>query len=570
MRRWLTSKAVRAASPSTRSSHSGAHPRQHPSSPDASSTSWTSSPASAETQGLGISTLASTSHSSSTASASGSGVRALSTDEICGGGLVGILPLPSQHPGDDSPAQIRRRSSEGSAVGLAKSAVAAAARGLVCSGRLPRSDSPPTILDSSPGSLTTWAEQRREDSPDAGDLHGCLPNGSAVLKNLRPKAIFPWRRSASASRQVADRLRQRRRGSQGQRSIPSSPVAPVETPTGASPASAGASPLRPPALGAALRSYSAPPLTVSVDDPEVSACRARYLPEAPRLCSPLPSDVPTPTVLASLGCPTSPLQLSFESPASACDVQVTADDAADTEQAFTLWRCCSAPPSLRLPVPAAAEVPSPKRFSPSPDRRREANRSASSAIPPLPAIPWAAPLESSPQANQTTPHSAKDGVLCGFTGSPSNAGSPTLQDLLRREGLWPPSPSSTGPAGGATPNNGNDPRLREAQRLLAQMLAGDASGIEDIGRSKRRRSSAPPLGSHTRTLAATNRCSLTPPPSSLLERSPVSISGSSSTTTSIQGKAAVRSLKPINGSMPLFPPSELLVKPGTLRGGPRH
>lgn len=467
------------------------------------------------------------------------------------GGFAGILP-------GGSPAHVsRRRASDavevaGTAVGLAKSAVAAAARGLVCSGRMPRSSSPGS--DSLEADLVsvftsppiTWAKQRREASPDFGQTHGCLPRASTVL----PKANIPlpWRRSESASRQVADRLRERRRGSRTRGAIS---CAPADATSVAEPG---------------LRSHSAPPFVETEGDAEAVTCREHDLPEASSLSSPLPSDVPTPTSLASLGRPAS-LERSCSKPPNG------GTETGKAEALFPLVRCCSVPPWLLLAVPPpAAQVPSPTRLSLSPARERlppllmaKSSEMLQSAMRPLPAIPfpcsWAGNVDPLPQAQQLTPQSCitldtRSPILAEPPQAVQSSRSPQRDmspSLLCEEGLWPPPSTSTASdatsacdrppllikatSAPAARSQHEDPRLREAQQLLAQMFAGS----EDFGvGSKRRRSSAPPLGTRTRRTAF----------ATLAKRE--ATAGSSGGARIGQETSTIR-LKPLNGSMPLFP-----------------
>lgn len=429
---------------------------------------------------------------------------------------------------------------------------------------------------------------------------------------MRPKAIFPWRRSASASRQVADRLRQRRRGSKERR----------KSPARAAPASGRS------------HSESPSPATTPI------AIRGRVLPEAPTLCSPLPADVPTPTALASPN--TSPSQSRFELPPSPSEPRQRASDTGsedDSELAtwlaagetlFPAARCCSAPPLLPFNVPpAAAAVPSPRRLSPcrrlspasaAPSPKVSSGRAPSpSAIPPLPAIPPS--VRSPDEVSHATPElsgsisAVLESSPWNSRGSPFNSGSPTILDLIGQQGLWPPTASTTrsrswpwppspskAPGGASSdpssPKEGcEEQRLREAQQLLAQMLAG-TSGCDDIGRSRRRTFSAPSLGrpvalalgARTRpsaaAAAAVVRSSLAQQSLPALrpvsdwvagERSPVpratyAAAQREASTSPCKWQPSTPSLKPINGSMPHFPnPSrDAALQPGLLRGGPRR
>lgn len=287
------------------------------------------------------------------------------------------------------------------------------------------------------------------------------------------------------------------------------------------------------------------------------------------------------------------------------------------EALFPTASCCSAPPQLHrlTKPPLARSVPSPGRLSPSPVARRlSPSPQAARSMPALPAMPRVCP--ETVEANETTPSSACAPSAAASPSAPSGLRSPSLIERLQMEGLWPPpltddallSPTSgaassaasgalpdASPTSGAadsstsgalpdaSPTSGTacsassynsvteDPRLREAQRLLAQMLTGAAGGgREGDVRIKRRRSSAPPLGSRIHNAASAaeaEHCGgFSPAPGfASRERSP----GKGSGGTAFRREATAPPLKPINGSMPHFPTPDSKSDPGTLRGGPR-
>jgi hypothetical protein len=185
-------------------------------------------------------------------------------------------------------------------------------------------------------------------------------------------------------------------------------------------------------------------------------------------------------------------------------------------------------------------------------------------------------------ANASALTESPSGVILD-EGSPCSVGSPSLQDLLCQQGLWPPPPAiaaadtwswpasptrSTGPAD--SPAEATDPRLREAQRLLAQMLAAPVTRGDGFAQSKRRRASAPLLGSHRYTAVGKSSSSSPAIGGLICNKSPGG--GSSSCGPAIRREATTPPLKPINGSMPLFPPPDrdAASQPGLLRGGPRN
>jgi len=300
------------------------------------------------------------------------------------------------------------------------------------------------------------------------------------------------------------------------------------------------------------------------------------------------------------------------------------------EAIFPLARCCSAPEALfptascgsappqpyRLTKPPLARsVPSPGRLSPLPVARRSSpSPQAARSMPALPAMPRVCP--DTVEASQTTPSSAHASSAAASPSAPAALRSPSLIERLQMEGLWPPSLTddallspTSGAAGGAasgalpdaspascaadsstsgalpyaSPTSGtacsassydsviDDSRLREAQRLLAQMLSGaPGGGREGDVRIKRRRSSAPPLGSRIHAAASpaeAEHCGgFSPAPGfASRERSPGKVSGG----TAFRREATAPALKSINGSMPHFPTPDSKLDPGTLRGGPR-
>mmetsp|Transcript_110803 Transcript_110803/g.203127 ORF Transcript_110803/g.203127 Transcript_110803/m.203127 type:complete len:637 (-) Transcript_110803:57-1967(-) len=288
--------------------------------------------------------------------------------------LTGVLP-----PQRASAARERR-----AAVGFVKSAASAALRGLVCGSKQPRSPAEsPEHSDRSEAqesSQDTWAQQRQEVSREtAGERFGCFGGGAASWASQH---VFPRRRSASASREVAHRLRQRRHGC----SVDKSNSAP------------GRSGRTTP--GTPHRSQSCSPASSMLRHGAGAAPKTLSSPGAASWDS-ASSNGGTSPGLRSLQ------EKSISSPEAALPSEVLPLSLLDVD-ALDIVTCgggsglrsCSAPPMLGLLAgPAAADVPSPARLSPAGVTRagQEAqtwNWQASSNTPStLPSLPWPIPRD---------------------------------------------------------------------------------------------------------------------------------------------------------------------------------
>lgn len=517
-----------------------------------------------------------------------------------------------------------------------------ARRGLLqlfaCTGKRPNSPpdrsqvGPETLVTKIATPRATWAQQREVE---AVLPFGCLRGAGATLK----KAVTAHDK---ATARVADRHRQRRRGSRQRRSTEAVDMS-DDTPNSAT---------------SMLRSQSCPPLAMMDDGLVVEARDYGIIPETPSQASPLESDVPRPALFSVGRCPPE------EDAASSNGLTLRA-------QAFNRHHCIvdqfayrpgSAPPAFRSPNPEA--VPSPCKLSPgfsilSPIEQKDgmlskgmlspADSTSPSSIPPLPAMPlcvasvekvaapalppngflrrvssphdrvpkrMASPLgvpkrtsrTSSPafpgtikrdqspadflkamvsQQQQPDEHNATARVRPALTKqdastspramdstSPTDtdcsAGSPNILQRLQKQGLWPPpdvcnSEAWAWPAAaekntlnapkGETPKASEDKRSKEAQQLLANMLTGRAPT-----EARRRHGSAPPLGSRVHDaadiLSIPSPSSTTNPVCSIPTcSSKVGIHGSGSGKAS-RREATAPPLRPINGSIPDFPPAE--------------